>query len=383
MASLLHSLKEIVSFIGVIFLLLIFLIILFTLGYSITYVYPYHAHPLFAIPFYLAIPFPVMVFSLKGLGAYAWYLLIATAVMASSVYITYRGIFPYFSEFFRRPFSYKHNPFQDIMELFSISMFFTLIVYYISVLMGIKPSTIGVEKYPVWFQMLQLLHASVYEELIIRVLFLGVPLFLTYRFTGTKLPPTKLLGGGYKIGRWETVYLLISSVIFGFAHMSSWGFWKVIPAFVAGLALGYLYLKYGIFASITLHFINDFISIPMTLVPELTLPMSIITIYFLVAGAAFLVSYSIRIYHHFVPPKKKMQEKMRLPPPPPPPWGAREKGSLSAPGPWIELRCPHCGGDVFQYVDKDKLRCLNCGAIIDVSAYRGQSAQSEIEEHHP
>lgn len=369
MPSLFHSLKEIVSFIGATFLLLIYLTLLFTLGYSIPYVYPFHNNSLFSIPFYLAIPFPVSIFSLHNTPAYVWYLILSLIVFTCSIYLFYRGIIPYFKDFIKKPFGYRHNPFQDITELFSLSMFFTMLIYYITTLFGGKPTTIGVEKYPLWFQMLQLLHASVYEELIVRVLFLGIPLFLVYKLKGDKISPLRIFGGGFKIGKWEIVFLLLSSVIFGLAHLTSWGIWKVIPALVAGLALGYLFLRYGIFASISLHFINDYLSIPMSLFPELEIPMGVITLYFLAAGLVFFISYSIRVYHYFFPHHKAKEVSQ-----PQESWMKQT---------WIDLRCPVCGGDVFQYVDENHLRCLNCGTIIDISWYREQSDQSEKEDYLP
>src|SRR5207249_6609828 len=46
------------------------------------------------------------------------------------------------------------------------------------------------------------------------------------------------------------VFLIASSVIFGLAHAPGWGLWKVIPAMVAGLGFGYLFLRHGIAAAI-------------------------------------------------------------------------------------------------------------------------------------
>jgi hypothetical protein len=45
------------------------------------------------------------------------------------------------------------------------------------------------------------------------------------------------------------------------AHTTNWGYWKAIPTFVAGLALGYLYLRKGIHTSIILHFSIDYMII--------------------------------------------------------------------------------------------------------------------------
>jgi Type II CAAX prenyl endopeptidase Rce1-like len=52
------------------------------------------------------------------------------------------------------------------------------------------------------------------------------------------------------------VFLALSSIIFGYAHFASgsgWGPGKISEAALAGLALGYLYIKYGFHTSVLLH----------------------------------------------------------------------------------------------------------------------------------
>ncbi len=58
------------------------------------------------------------------------------------------------------------------------------------------------------------------------------------------------------------VFLVLSSVIFGYAHYASgsgWGVGKVSEAALAGLALGYLYVKYGFAANVLLHWSIDYV----------------------------------------------------------------------------------------------------------------------------
>jgi len=58
------------------------------------------------------------------------------------------------------------------------------------------------------------------------------------------------------------VFLVLSSVIFGYAHYASgagWGPGKISEAALAGLALGYLYIKYGFQASVLLHWANNYV----------------------------------------------------------------------------------------------------------------------------
>ena len=57
-------------------------------------------------------------------------------------------------------------------------------------------------------------------------------------------------------------FLLLSSFIFGYAHYASgagWGPGKVSEAALAGLALGYLYIKYGFQTSVLLHWSVNYV----------------------------------------------------------------------------------------------------------------------------
>ena len=63
------------------------------------------------------------------------------------------------------------------------------------------------------------------------------------------------------MSRAALVLIVISSVIFGFGHLSGWGLWKVIPTLISGLAMGYLYVRFGVHASIVFHFIVDYMAV--------------------------------------------------------------------------------------------------------------------------
>jgi hypothetical protein len=57
-------------------------------------------------------------------------------------------------------------------------------------------------------------------------------------------------------------FLFISSFIFGYAHYASgagWGPGKISEAALAGLALGYLYVKYGFLADVLLHWSINYV----------------------------------------------------------------------------------------------------------------------------
>ncbi len=57
-------------------------------------------------------------------------------------------------------------------------------------------------------------------------------------------------------------FLVLSSIMFGYAHYASgsgWGPGKISEAALAGLALGYLYIKYGLHTSLLLHWSIDYV----------------------------------------------------------------------------------------------------------------------------
>ncbi len=363
MASVLHSIKELISFITTILIIIILFIIFGYMAYSIFYVAPFIYYSNFLIPIYIVIPFPILVTFLGGLAAYGWYIFLAIAVSISGILMVFYGIIPYFKDFFNHPFAYRKNPFQELSELYSLNIFFSLLVVYLMYILGYVPYTPpGLEKMPVWAQMLSFLHASVYEELIVRTVFLGIPVFLVYLLKGEKISPIRIFGGYGKITSVEAVFIVISAGIFAAAHVPAWNLWKVIPTFVGGLVLGYLYIRYGIYASIMLHFLTDFISVPMAMHREYQFLFGLLMIILAIAGAVFFISYSIRVINYLSRNKKKETkiEKRRY-----------------QPASWTNLVCPNCGGTLFQYVDKNTVRCLKCGTIIKIESSETEEGNKE------
>ena len=58
------------------------------------------------------------------------------------------------------------------------------------------------------------------------------------------------------------VFLALSSILFGYAHYASgagWGPGKISQAALAGLALGYLYVKYGFHTNVLLHWSINYV----------------------------------------------------------------------------------------------------------------------------
>jgi membrane protease YdiL (CAAX protease family) len=54
--------------------------------------------------------------------------------------------------------------------------------------------------------------------------------------------------------------MIISGALFGLAHYSGWDdqAWKVLATGIMGVFLGYLFVRFGLYAAILMHFIIDY-----------------------------------------------------------------------------------------------------------------------------
>lgn len=112
----------------------------------------------------------------------------------------------------------------------------------------------------------QLMNASVYEEFLCRVLMIGFPVMIIAILLKKKDKPLiKYILGGCGFEGWMAVFVLFSSCMFALGHLDSWGWWKIAPTLAFGLVTGYVFIRYGVYATIALHFLNDFLSSPQWL----------------------------------------------------------------------------------------------------------------------
>ena len=206
--------------------------------------------------------------------------------------------------------------------------FFQVVFYYLVIAAGINPSSpVNPTPATAWFWLYELLNAGVYEEFAFRILLIGLPMALgsvvlriiDVNRGGTGSGPGAagrhiagawryLIGGAvHRDSSKETlvaawVFLIASSVIFGLAHAPGWGLWKVIPAMVAGLGFGYLFLRHGIAAAILAHFVNDYaaaLSYSGFGGEAFLLFLNLLFLGLAIAGAGFFAWYLIVAWRHF------------------------------------------------------------------------------------
>jgi hypothetical protein len=350
-----------------------------------------HATYLFVIT-----PWLVDIFRISNVGLSIYFLFLVAAIVASFVWMLKKSLHKFGHELTFQLHDEGHSPLYMISTLFFAVIAFNILFYVAVGIFGGSANTPseGVDLWQILFSYAQ---ASVWEELITRVLLLGVPLLLVAIATNkVKDPKHYILGGGFQFGRAELTLLIISSAMFGFAHSFNWDLYKVLPAFIAGLAMGYLFLKFGLYAAIMFHFFTDYLSITLSVWPNnngLELGLALLNLVFIVVGVIYFVHYSFKAVELFTgiklnkpkpvpalpvyypapayynpygqgyypptyqPGNQQYPPYPQSPPVQPPP----EQPKVQEQG--FGFVCPHCGGKEARYVD-GRFECLRCGRRI-------------------
>ncbi len=345
-------------------------------------------HSIGTFHLFVAVPYLVSFAALSGTGLLVYYFFLIAATAASLAWVLATSARGYFKELILKAEPRNHSPIFEIGAL----MFATLFLQFaIVIVTGAANSNTPVSNETNAQLLFSLANAPVWEEIIVRVLMIGVPLLFIdlIRRKFRKDWYRYFLGGSIKIGIPETALIIFSATMFGFAHyLGGWGEWKIPAAGIAGLAFGYLFLKFGLAASITLHFMFDYMSAPELVFTSTNFEpvLAILLLLWLGAGAIFTGYYIVRIIEHFT--GTKFWERR----PQPIPWGVpyaasyqpaagppapyrQEPQTQSAPGayqpsypppPQIQgmygYTCPVCGNLQARWVN-GKFQCLRCGHL--------------------
>jgi len=364
------------------------LVMLIALIYGISIVLP--AINGIHYPVYVVAPILIDLFTLTGDALAIYYILIVIAISLSAAWLYVTGFKGFAEELSMNAKSRQHSKIFDLCGLFFAVLFLDVIVALLLLAGGRTPihPTGTSEPSELLFY---LANASVWEELVFRVLLIGVPLILIDLVRGRlrKHKYSYVLGGGFNIGIPETVLVIVSSSIFGYAHLSAYGSWKVFPAAVAGLAFAYMFLWHGLGGAIMLHFAFDYLGMPGTAFGTsigTDALLSLAELLWIGLGFIFFAYYLLRI-GEFLTGQKFMEERPTLAGAPGFPYGsAIYYGPLAQPGPgspepippqtptgpamhtpippmfgrgWT---CPQCGYHEARWLD-GKFQCLRCGHL--------------------
>lgn len=207
----------------------------------------------------ILIPYPYTFVELSNIGVQLYWVFLIVVITISFIQLAWET----YSKHKQRDKNEGLNRIKDtsiywIGLLWPSTLFLQIALMFIAIMISgvdVTPPGIGADKYATMFT---LASAGVWEEIITRVLIIGLPLGIVALLTGKK-KSWKYLLGGFGVNKASMILIIVAALIFGYAHSAGWGFGKVIPAFVFGIAAGYLFAKYGLYAAILMHFVNDYI----------------------------------------------------------------------------------------------------------------------------
>jgi len=334
---------------------------------------------------YVAVPYLVFFASLSGTGLMIYYFLLVAAITASLAWVAISSVRGYVKELTMKAKAREHSAIFEICALMFATFFLNFVIIFLT---GALDSD-GVGGDQTTSELLfELANASVWEELAVRVLFIGIPLVFIdlLRRKPRKDWHAYILGGKFTIGIPETVLIIFSASLFGVAHyLGGWGEWKIPAAGVVGVAFGYLFLRFGLAASITLHFTYDYLSLPGEVFDaDFTIALGLLLLVWLGVGAVFTGYYAVRIVE-FLTGNRYWEEAPTPaaygPPQPlqhqPPFQQAQQQAPYPQPGPtyqpsyppqppvWDPSRgyvCPVCGNLEARWVN-GRFQCLRCGHL--------------------
>ncbi len=244
---------------------------------------------------FIIVPTIVYLFEIGGVALQTYFVLLVAACFVSAFFL-FRDV----PENIHKAMTQKdYLPFQDsalfrVSTLFAALMTFQMSVVLIVILMGYELESLDIGSYPAWAQLFSLVEASVWEEVLCRFLMLGVPVSMIAYLTRKEGRNWKLALGGFGIDRTVLVFILFSSFMFAAGHLTNWGLWKFLPTFAFGLGCGYLFSRYGLHASIMLHFTVNLMSAGTWLSGSEINSISMIVFPVMILGLYFLISYMLR-----------------------------------------------------------------------------------------
>ncbi len=317
-----------------------------------------------AFYFYLPLPLPVLLYISQDPGQFiAYYLFIVAAIVAAGAWYTVRER-KRLAAAFTAPLTNigarlrSNSAWVAIAQVFLATTFFQFALIILLEVIGAPPSSPFAETPTnAWTLLFDYSAASVFEEVAFRMFLIGVPMAIgailwraahpsppaapaTPRPTSSRLwGALRYLYGGQlrKDSSPEAklvaiILIFVSGLLFGLAHAPGWGWWKVLPAFVVGLGMGYVFVRHGLGASILVHFATDG-SLALSLEGiggyGLTVFSDLFYIGLAVAGSGFFVWYILYGWEEFNDLRRGFRARIvrqpvatgSYPPMPPPNWG--------------------------------------------------------------
>lgn len=173
------------------------------------------------------------------------------------------------------------------------SLVLSIILLILAAAGGNGADTGWMSKYTDMQMLFMLTRAGLHEEIVARVIWIGIPIAIIAYLVHKDKRSWQHLFGGFGMSKSALVLIVLSSIIFGLAHLDGWGWGKVPDAVLGGLIFAYLYVEYGLYASVLAHTANDTISsLTYTFGGGMT---SLVTVLLLLVGVVILIYWTIKL----------------------------------------------------------------------------------------
>jgi hypothetical protein len=258
---------------------------------------------------YIATPWLIELVVLEGFAFFLWYIFIVSCILASFTWLFWKdGMHAYrnFPNFMRRSRKLPNsssNAMIMVPQLFFVNIFINFVFVLILMIFGVETTVPSfLEDAELWKRLYALANASVYEELITRVLLIGIPLLLIdiIRRKSNMEFRKYILGGNFEPTLVPVIFVLISSMIFASAHFFAWDAFKVILTFFGGVIFGYLFIKKGLYTCIILHFFVDYLAITMEVTGFVFGIMVVLIMLFWVVMGGFCTALYLKLLNKYL-----------------------------------------------------------------------------------
>lgn len=307
---------------------------------------------------YLAItPEPIGLW-VDGATIGIWFFIVFTIVFSSVMWGVYRLLADFEGKPIFKRFSipeYGDSGIEVTAKLFMMTGFVYLIYVFILAVSGTEPNTPDFGASPIRSNIYSFVNAAVNEEIISRMFLIGTPLLFIETVAGARRRLRRyFLGGDLPVNLLTASLIVFSATMFSFAHVGGWDIYKVPTAFIAGLALGYLFVRFGLWAAILLHFVTNFMFIGIDLWPDSVALSSVLAICWLIMAAVglyFFIHYFRKSLEFLAGAFGSMPE-------------SRDEKTVRPPPeiPRDYFVCRNCGEHHARYdSERGTLVCLKCG----------------------
>ncbi len=154
----------------------------------------------------------------------------------------------------------EHAGLSATSSALAVSLVLSMIILGLTAVSGNAADASWMSKYTDLQMIFMLTKAGLEEEIILRLVWIGIPMMIIAIAVNKDRRSWQYLMGGFGMSKVAFILIVFSSILFGLAHLNGWGWGKVPSAAIGGLIFGYLYVEYGLYASVLAHTANDTIS---------------------------------------------------------------------------------------------------------------------------